>query len=450
MGRAASAARTVKPPTTAPTASAPKTADAPAPSGAAPVTGPVTTPGTASVPARPPGLHRPPGTLRAGLVGLGAMGRNHARILASLDGVEFVGAVDPAGDPHGSLHALPGVPVLHEVADLLALGVDYVVVACPTALHEEVGLQLAAHGVCALIEKPLAHSAEAARRLVRAFEERGLVAGVGHVERFNPALQQLRARLEAGELGEVFQVVTRRQGPFPHRIADVGVVKDLATHDIDLTGWITGQEYATLAARTVSKSGRPHEDMVAVVGSLADGTMVSHLVNWLSPLKERFTAVTGERGCFVADTLTADLTFHANGAVATEWEALRAFRGVAEGDTVRYAFPKREPLVVEHERFRDAVRDGVRRGETGGIVTVREGLRTVEVSAAVLESARDTGTLALATAPAPPVTPVTSEAPVTTAAVAAANAVPETSAAATPTTPPATTPAVPPVSEQPA
>ncbi|MFG3259261.1 Gfo/Idh/MocA family oxidoreductase [Streptomyces sp. NPDC048172] len=328
-----------------------------------------------STPRKPP---RP--ALRAGLVGLGAMGRNHARILGQLDGVEFVGAVDPAGDQHGSLH---GVPVLPDVESLIALGVDYAVIACPTALHEEVGLQLAANGVCALIEKPLAHSAEAARRLVDAFEARGLVAGVGHIERFNPALQQLRSRLESGELGEVFQVVTRRQGPFPHRIADVGVVKDLATHDIDLTSWITGHEYATLSARTVSKSGREHEDMVAVVGSLTDGTMVSHLVNWLSPLKERFTAVTGERGCFVADTLTADLTFHANGAFATEWEALRAFRGVAEGDMIRYAFPKREPLVVEHERFRDAVE-----GKHSEIVTAREGLRTVEVSAAVLESAQ--------------------------------------------------------------
>ncbi|MBQ0867604.1 MULTISPECIES: Gfo/Idh/MocA family protein [unclassified Streptomyces] len=369
----------------APTANAPKTAVPPVAYG--PGTGTV-----APVPAEQSVGHRPEGTrLRAGLVGLGAMGRNHARILSSLEGVEFVGAVDPAGDPHGSVPAVCGVPVLSEVADLLALGVDYAVVACPTALHEAVGLQLAAHDVCALIEKPLAHTPQAARRLVDAFEERGLVAGVGHVERFNPALQQLRARLEAGELGEVFQVVTRRQGPFPHRIADVGVVKDLATHDIDLTSWITGQAYASLAARTVSKSGREHEDMVAVVGSLTDGTMVSHLVNWLSPLKERFTAVTGERGCFVADTLTADLTFHANGAVATEWEALRAFRGVAEGDTVRYAFAKREPLLVEHERFRDAVRNGT--GQGSGIVTAREGLRTVQVSAAVLESADEAAPL---------------------------------------------------------
>jgi UDP-N-acetylglucosamine 3-dehydrogenase len=329
--------------------------------------------------------------LRAGLVGLGAMGRNHARVLSGLDGVELVGVMDPAGDPTGSIRA----PVVPSLLELIALGIDYAVVACPTALHEEVGLELAAHDICVLIEKPLAQSVDAARRLLDAFTKRGLVAGVGHIERYNPALQSLRTRLEAGELGDVYQVVTRRQGPFPHRIADVGVVLDLATHDVDLTSWVTGQEYESVSARTVSRSGRPHEDMVAVVGQLTDGSMVSHLVNWLSPLKERSTVVTGDRGCFVADTLTADLTFYANGAINTEWEALRAFRGVAEGDMIRYAIPKREPLLVEHERFREAVE-----GKASDIVTLQQGLRTVEVCEALLTSAQEGRTVACP--PGPP------------------------------------------------
>nr|WP_275587251.1 Gfo/Idh/MocA family oxidoreductase [Micromonospora terminaliae] len=327
--------------------------------------------------------------MRAGLIGLGAMGRNHARVLSNLDGVELVGVVDPAGDVTGTLRA----PVVPELSDLLAMGIDYAVVACPTALHERIGLELAANGVCALIEKPLAQSVAAATTLVEAFESAGLVAGVGHIERYNPALQSLRTRLEAGELGEVFQVVTRRQGPFPHRIADVGVVMDLATHDIDLTAWVTGREYTSVSARTVSRSGRLHEDMVAVVGQLSDGTMVNHLVNWLSPLKERSTVVTGDKGCFVADTLTADLTFYANAAIDTEWEALRAFRGVAEGDMVRFAIPKREPLLVEHERFRDAVE-----GKQSDIVTLRQGLRTVQVAAGLLESAADGKTITVSPA----------------------------------------------------
>jgi predicted dehydrogenase len=263
------------------------------------------------------------------------------------------------------------------------------VVACPTGLHEEVGLQLAEAGVGALIEKPLAHSVEAAQRLVEAFEDRGIVAGVGHIERYNPALQELRTRLESAELGDVYQVVTRRQGPFPARIADVGVVKDLATHDIDLTAWVTNRPYTSISARTVTKSGRPHEDMVTAVGELDGGIMVNHLVNWLSPIKERSTVVTGERGCFVADTLTADLTFYANGVDTTEWEAIRAFRGVSEGDMTRFAISKREPLLVEHERFRDAML-----GKPAEIVTLREGLRTVQVAAAMLASAESGRTLA--------------------------------------------------------
>ena len=327
------------------------------------------------------------GTMRAGLVGLGAMGRNHARILSQLDGVDFVGVVEPQPP---SRHAAHGARVVGTVEELLDLGVDYVVVASPTGSHVEVGLALADAGVGALVEKPLADSLAGAEVLVEAFESRGLVAGVGHIERFNPALQHLRARLESGELGEVYQVQTRRQGPFPHRIADVGVVKDLATHDIDLTAWVTGQDYATVAAQTFHKSGRPHEDMVAVTGKLAGGPIVSHLVNWLSPFKERFTMVTGTRGSFVADTLTADLTFHANGAVEMAWEALRAFRGVAEGDSTRFAISKREPLLVEHENFRDAVRSGA---AGKGVVTLREGMRTVEVADAVLRSAETGATV---------------------------------------------------------
>ncbi|MBR7832612.1 Gfo/Idh/MocA family oxidoreductase [Actinospica durhamensis] len=330
--------------------------------------------------------------LRAGLVGLGAMGRHHARVLRALDGVDLVVAADPGGDPHGALGG--SVPLVADVRELLAYQPDYVVVACPTGMHEEVGLALAEAGVPALIEKPLAHDTPAARRLVEAFESRGLVAAVGHIERYNPALQSMRTRLEAGELGEVFQVATRRQGPFPHRIADVGVVKDLATHDLDLTGWVTGSQYRSVAAKTAHRSGRPHEDLVTVLGELDSGVIANHLVNWLSPLKERVSIVTGERGCFVADTLTADLTYFANGSTRTEWDAVSAFRGVSEGDMTRYAIPKREPLTVEHEAFRDAVEGKA----DAAVVTPRQGLRAVMVAEAVLESARSGETLPIGAA----------------------------------------------------
>ncbi|KQX06384.1 MULTISPECIES: Gfo/Idh/MocA family protein [unclassified Leifsonia] len=319
-------------------------------------------------------------TLRAGLLGVGVMGRHHARVLREVDGVELVAIADPGGDPHGVAGALE---VLPDIQSLIAAGLDIAVVAVPTQFHEDAALQLAAAGVHTLVEKPIAHSVEAGNRMVTAFAEAGLVGAVGHVERFNPALQELRSRLAAGDLGEVYQIVTRRQSAFPTRIADVGVAKDLASHDIDLTSWVAQSTYASLYAQTTFKSGRNHEDMIAVTGRLANGVIVSHLVNWLSPMKERVTVVTGERGAYVADTSTGDLTFFANGTIPLEWESVSSFRGVSEGDVTRFSFAKREPLRVEHEAFRDAVL-----GHSNDIVTLEQGLRTLEVVEGALESAR--------------------------------------------------------------
>ncbi|CAB5002477.1 unannotated protein [freshwater metagenome] len=323
--------------------------------------------------------------LRAGLIGLGMMGRHHARVLASLPGVDFVGVCDPAGDAN---NLAQGRTVVATVAELVAMKIDYAMVAVPTIYHLEIGKELAAAGVHALIEKPLSHDTKTSEELTSAFAKAGLVGAVGHIERYNPALQEARRRLE--QLGSLYQVVTRRQGPFPSRIADVGVVKDLATHDIDLTAWVTGQPFIQVSAQTALRTGREHEDLVAIVGKLADGTVTNHLVNWLSPLKERVTILTGEKGAFVADTLTADLTFYANGTVTSEWEELKQFRGVSEGDVVRYAIAKHEPLRMEHENFRDAVL-----GKPADIVTMQQGLRTVVVAEAIIESSKTSTTVTI-------------------------------------------------------
>jgi predicted dehydrogenase len=322
--------------------------------------------------------------LRAGVVGLGAMGRNHVRALGSIDGVAVVGAfdIDP-GSPVG-----PGPVTIHRSMDaLIDQGLDLCVVAVPTDAHEAIGLQLARAGVPTLIEKPLAADVEGGARLVAAFTGAGLAAGVGHIERHNPAIASMHSRLSAGALGQVYQITTSRQGPFPGRIRDVGVVKDLGTHDLDLAAWIAGSPYVSVAAQTAHRAGRPHEDLVAVVGRLADGTVTNHLVNWLSPVKERRVVVTGERGCFSADMLTSDLTFFANASVPSAWSEMARFRGVSEGDMIRYAIAKPEPLVVELEQFVAAVR-----GRPSSTVSLEEGLEVLVVAEAALRSAA-TGTV---------------------------------------------------------
>lgn len=314
--------------------------------------------------------------LRAGVLGLGVMGQNHARVLAGLNGVDFVGVYDPAPNVQELVH---DKPVVRDLEDFLKLGIDYAVVAAPTVYHLEMGTRLADAGIHALIEKPVASSAEDAATLRDLFTTRGLVGGVGHIERYNPALQVARQKIEDGLIGEIYQVATRRQSPFPGRIADVGVIKDLASHDIDLTAWVAQQEFVSVNARTAHRSGRPHEDMVVAVGTLSGGAITSHIVNWLTPFKERVTVISGENGTLVADTLTADLSYYENGRIQVAWDPA-SFRGVSEGDVTKFALDRREPLQLEHEAFRDSVIAGT----PTGIVTLAEGTRVVEIAEQML------------------------------------------------------------------
>lgn len=329
-------------------------------------------------------------SIRMGLIGLGAMGRHHARVIREVEGMELVAVADAAGDPFGVAR---GLEVLPDVDSLIGAGIDAAMVAVPTYLHEEVACALAAAGVHTMVEKPIAATAESGRRVATAFADAGLVGAVGYVERCNPALLEMRRRIEAGELGEVYQITTSRQGPFPGRIADVGVVKDLATHDVDLTAWIAQSPYKTVSAQVTHRSGREHEDMVVAMGRLQNGVIVSHTVNWLSPRKERETVAVGEKGAFVANTLTGDLTFIANGETPNEWERVAAFRGVSEGDSVRYALARREPLRVEQENFRDRITGTP--AEDSPAVTMEEGVHTLVVVEALLESAANATTVSL-------------------------------------------------------
>lgn len=325
--------------------------------------------------------------LRAGLVGVGSMGRHHARVIRETEGMDLVAIADPGGDKFGVAKNLELLP---DVESLIEVGIDTAMVAVPTIYHEEVALKLAAAGVHTMVEKPIAHDVAAGRRVADAFAGTDLVGAVGYVERCNPAIIALKQKLDEGILGDIYQIQTRRQGPFPARIADVGVVKDLATHDVDLASYIASASYSNVSARTTNRTGRELEDMVIVSGELDNGVIVNHVVNWLSPFKERMTLVTGERGALLADTLHNDLTFYENGTEPTQWDLVAQFRGVSEGQSIRYAIAKREPLKVEQERFRDKVN-----GVSDEIVTMEQGVHTLEVVQAILDSASATTSMSL-------------------------------------------------------
>ena len=318
-------------------------------------------------------------TLRAGLIGLGQMGRNHLRVLRALDGVDLVVVLDPAGDPNG---VADGIPIVESIEALVTQSLDCCVVASPTGFHLEGALALAEAGIHTLIEKPIASDLDEADLIIEAFDRADVVGCVGHVERFNPAIRSMRERIAGGDLGDLYQISTRRQGPFVGRVTDVGVIKDLGTHDIDLAMWLVDEPIVAVSARIAHRMGRHHEDLASITSAFSGGVVGNHLINWLSPFKERLVQVTGERGAFIADTITADLSYWANGETSTSWETLRHARGVSEGDVIRYAISKPEPLVSEAEAFRDAIL-GIRQD----VVSLREGRQVLEVAEACLDSA---------------------------------------------------------------
>ena len=319
------------------------------------------------------------------------IGRHHARLLQTSPRVAFAGAVDPAGDRFGVVS--DAGRIYASVDELLRKGSpEFAIVAVPTEEHLSTVRLLAAEGVHVLVEKPLAASAPEGRALIEACHAAGVRGAVGHVERFNPALLALRQKAHIeGQLGQIFLIATERIGPFPDRIRDVGVIKDLATHDLDLVHWLGAAPVERVTAETQHRMGRAHEDVVLATGRLENAISFNCIVDWLSPTKVRRTRVLGEGGMLVADTLTSDLSFYKNGSVTSDWSAAQALRGVSEGDMTRYALARREPLLVELETFCDLVAGD----DDAPVVTLAQGYETVVVAEAALESAQAGRTVAL-------------------------------------------------------
>jgi predicted dehydrogenase len=323
--------------------------------------------------------------MKVAVVGAGSMGRNHARVYSELPGVELVAVADT---DEKLAEAVAGKYGARSYVDYRAMlekeKLEAVTIAVPTAMHEQVGLNVLNAGVHVLMEKPIAATLAEGQRLVEKARERRLQLMVGHIVRFNPAILALKQKLEAAELGRIFQIFCRRAGPFPARIRDVGVVIDLAPHDVDIMRYLSGSEVTRVYSETEQRIHTDHEDLLWGTLRFADGTVGSLEINWLTPTKIRETLVLGERGLFRVDDLTQDLYFFENrDARDVAWNALATLRGVSEGSMTRFAIPRFEPLKAELQEFVQAVRVGQAPSITG-----EDGLMALKLSLALAESGR--------------------------------------------------------------
>lgn len=324
--------------------------------------------------------------MKVAVIGVGTMGRHHARVYSELPEADLVAISDSDSIRAESTAHKFGIRAYTDHREMLEKEKpDAVSVVVPTAMHETVGLDALSAGSNIIIEKPIAATIEEGTRLIEKARTMKKQLMIGHVVRFDPALQALKQKLEAGELGRIYQIFCRRAGPFPTRIQDVGVVIDLAPHDVDVMRFLTGSDPIRVHSETEQRIHTDHEDLLWASLRFPDGVIGALEINWLTPTKIREVLVLGERGMFRADALTQDLYFYENSLVNdVQWATLQTIKGVSEGSMTRYAIPRFEPLKAELQSFLKALQDG-----TPVPISGEDGLAALKISLALVESGKN-------------------------------------------------------------
>ena len=329
--------------------------------------------------------------IKVAVIGTGSMGMNHLRVLRDFpeDQVQLVGiaeAHEPTLQRAVSRFHVEGFSDYRQLIE--ETHPDLVSVVVPTYLHFEVASYVLDRAISVLIEKPMTSTVDQGEALIQLARRQGAKIAVGHIERFNPAVMEVKRRLVSGELGQVFHLHARRLGPFPPRIRDVGVTLDLATHDIDVMRYLADAEVERVYAETQRRIHNKYEDLVLGVLRFGNDAIGMLDVNWLTPTKVRELSVTGDRGMYLINYLTQDLYFYENDYTPTNWDAIRTLTGVSEGTMTRLKVQKTEPLRLEYEDVFAAIRN-----DTLPSVTGEDGLAVLKVAIQIAGAAGKEATM---------------------------------------------------------
>jgi predicted dehydrogenase len=327
--------------------------------------------------------------LRIGVIGCGRMGGFHIRNYAQLDCAQLVAVADPSEESRRRALGDTRVAEYDDWREMIEFGaeeLDAVSIACPSEHHADVALEALAAGLHVLVEKPIATTLPDALRMRGAALEANRKLMVGHVERFNPAVEKLRELVADGRLGTVYRAHTTRVGPLPTRIQDTGVAIDLATHDLDVMQYVLDSSIHEIYADGGRFQHSSQEDLLTCLARFGDPGQAQTLglldVNWLTPEKKREVALIGENGLLRASYITQDVWFVESTTAPLQWDGLSMLRGDGEGAAVRFSLAKAEPLRAELEAFCHCVLD-----DTPEPVSAHDGVKALAAALAVRESA---------------------------------------------------------------
>lgn len=305
-------------------------------------------------------------TIKVAVIGLGWMGKVHLRNYYEMPFVEVVGVVDVNQEVLDEVHGQFGVKGFTDIADLLENELDAVSICVPTTLHHSYGKKIIENNISLIIEKPLAATAAEAQELVDMAAEKGLHLMVGHVERFNPAVQRVKSLI--GEGVEPISIQIERVGPYPPRIQDVGVIKDLASHDIDLLRFLSGSDLKDVYSVTSSTRGK-HEDNALITAKTESGILCNINTNWVTPYKSRKIRVACKTKFIEANLITQEVREYSEFSTYDQSFSVREWPLIF-----------REPVKEELIQFIDALRNG---GQVP--ITGEDGLEVLKVIEHILE-----------------------------------------------------------------
>ena len=315
--------------------------------------------------------------MRVGVIGVGSMGQNHARILADM-GI-LAGVSDISSEAAKRVADRYSVPSSTDHRELLRQDMDAVVIVTPTTTHKTVATDALNAGRHVLLEKPMTGSSADLVELVALAERKGLVLAGGFVERHNPVVAFAKNGIQSGEYGEIITAASRRVSSLPSRIKDVGVVMDLGIHDIDVVQHVVAQEARSVYALGGRGKGIPFEDHANILIDFDGGATGFVEVNWLTPMKVRKLALTCSKNFVEVDYM--EQSAQVCSSSFKPFESGNLFNVPLEFDLRRIALRKEEPLRRELSDFVAAVEKGAEPLVPGG-----SAVKTLRIAEAALRS----------------------------------------------------------------
>lgn len=319
--------------------------------------------------------------LNVGVIGIGMMGQNHARVYSEI--ANLVGIADPDEELLREVSKRFNVKGYNDFQALLGRkDLDAVSVSSPTSTHFEVVNAAIEAGKHVLVEKPIGGGLEKARELVATAKRKGVTLAVGFIERHNPVVGLTKSLIEKKEFGEVISVSSRRVSSFPSRIKDVGVILDLGIHDIDVIRYLLHSKVKGVYALIGRTGDSEFEDHANILLEFKNGVFAFIEVNWLTPMKVRKVSLTCSLNFVEMDYINQNLQI--SSSTIKKLDIGNLYRIPQEYEERKIEVERREPLKNELIDFLRAIESG-----REPLVSGEEGLRTLEIAHAAMLSAKE-------------------------------------------------------------